>query len=226
MFEITNRCSALDTEARAESREQVGREARCAPAGQARWSSLRRRSRRPVSLGQLQAAVDQIGDDDSAGDLGRQNDQGKEILLALNQRLGHTVDRVAAGNAARHLGNDEGAHVEFGVLLAVTDQRAGDLFGSHQADVGDEVAMDGVGQIDIEDDAGEVGAVVEEEVEVADVAAVVEDGDEALVLCRRAVDLKAVDGAVVGGAYQFGPLAFGGSPCRLSGARSSRCCLR
>ena len=35
--------------------------------------------------------------------------------------------------------------------------------------------------------------------------------DEALVLCRSAVDLEAVDGAVVGGANQFGPLAFGGS---------------
>ena len=86
--------------------------------------------------------------------------------------------------------------------------------------------MDRVGQIDVEDDAGKVGAVVEEEIEVADVAAVVEGGDESLVLRRRAVDLKAVDGPVVGGTYQFVPLAFGEPPRRLSGARSSRCCLR
>ena len=107
---------------------------------------------------------------------GAKKDQGKKILLALDQRLGHPVDGVTAGNAARHLGNDEGGHVEFRVLFAVTHQRAGDLFGCHQADVGDEVAVDCVGQVNVEDDAGEVGAVVEKKVEVADVAAVVEDG--------------------------------------------------
>jgi hypothetical protein len=153
------------------------------------------------SLGQLQAAVDQIGDDDSAGHLGRQQDQGDEIFLAFNQRLGHTVDGVAAGKAAGYLRDDEGAHVELGVLPAVPDQRAGHLFGGHKADVGDKVAVDGMGQVDVEYDAGEVGAVVEEEIEVADVAAVVEDGDESLVLCRESVDLEAVDGPVVGGAY-------------------------
>src|ERR1700684_606605 len=123
------------------------------------------------ALGQLQAAVDQVSHGDPAGNLGRKNDQREEILLALDQRFGHTVDRVAAANAARHLRNDEGAHIELGMLLTVTDQRAGDLFGGHQAYVGDEVAVDRVGQVDVEDDAGEVGAVVEEEVEVADVAA-------------------------------------------------------
>jgi hypothetical protein len=55
------------------------------------------------ALGQPHAALDQISHGDPARNLGRQNDQGKEILLALDQRFGHTVDRVAAANAARHL---------------------------------------------------------------------------------------------------------------------------
>jgi hypothetical protein len=169
------------------------------------------------ALGQLHAAVDQIGYGDPAGYLGRQKDHWEEILFALDQRLGDTVDRVAAVNAARHLRNDEGSHRELGVLFTVTDQRAGDLFGGHQTDIGDEVAMDCMGQVDVEDDAGEVGAVVEEEVEVADVAAVVVGVDEALVLCRRAVDLKAVDSAIVGGADQFGPLTLGGPAVAVIG---------
>src|ERR1700677_3486017 len=169
------------------------------------------------ALGQLHAAVDQIGYGNPAGYLGRQKDQGKKILFAPDQRLGDTVDRVTAANAARHLRNDEGGHVELRVLFTVGDQRAGDLFGSHQADVGYEVSVDCVGQVDVEDDAGEVGAVVEEKVEVADVAAVVVGGDEALVLCWRVVYLEAVDSAIVGGADQFGPLALGGPAVAVIG---------
>jgi hypothetical protein len=118
---------------------------------------------------------------------------------------------MAAGNGARYLADNEGGHVEIGVLLGVADQRAGDLFGSHKAHIGDKVAVDGVGKVDVEDDAGEVGAVVEEEVEVTDIAPVVEDGHESLVLFRRAVDLEAVDCPVERGAYELRPLPFGGS---------------
>jgi hypothetical protein len=91
---------------------------------------------------------------------------------------------VAAGNAAGYLRDDKGAHVEFRVLLAVMDQRTGHLFRSHQADVGDEVTVDGVRHIDVEHDPRKIGAVMEEQVEVANIAAIVEDGDESLILGR------------------------------------------
>src|ERR1700733_14346623 len=134
------------------------------------------------ALGQFQATVHQIRDDDSARDFGCQKGHGEQILLALDQRLGYAVHRVAAGNAAGHLLDDECGHVELGVLLAVTDERAGDLFWGRQANVSYEVAVDGVREVEVENDAGEVSAVMEEDVEVANVAPVVEDGDETLVL--------------------------------------------
>ena len=117
---------------------------------------------------------------------------------------------MASGNGTGYLRDDEGGHVELGILLAVTDQRAGNLLGGHQADVGYEVAVNRVRHVDVEDDAGEVGAIVKEQIEVADVVAVVEVGDESPVLCRRAIDLEAVDGSIERGAYKFGPLSFRG----------------
>jgi hypothetical protein len=69
------------------------------------------------SLGQLQAAVDQIGDDDSAGDLGRQQDQGDEIFLAFNQRLGHTVDGVAAIGSAHQQSGPSGGLATISVFV-------------------------------------------------------------------------------------------------------------
>jgi len=116
---------------------------------------------------------------------------------------------VATFYGAGDLRDDEGGGVELGVFVAVVDPGAGVLLGCGDAGVGDEVAVDGVGVVGVEDELGEVGAVVEEEIEVADVFAVVEDGDEAGVLLGDGVDFKAVDGAVVRGADELGPLTLG-----------------
>src|SRR6185437_8295254 len=72
---------------------------------------------------------------------------------------------------------------------------------------GDEVAMDGTGQVELNHIAREVRAVAEEQIEVADIAAVVEQGDEARILFGRAGDLEAMNGPVIGGPHQLGPLA-------------------
>jgi hypothetical protein len=160
---------------------------------------------------QLQAAIGHIGDDNPAGQLGSEHGQGDQVLLALEQRLRDTVGAMAAGHAAENLRNDEGGHVDFGIFLAVFHQRAGDLFRCHQADIGDEVAVDGVRHVDIKHNAGEVSAVVEEQIEVSDILAVIEDRDEALILLRGAVYLEAVDGPVVSRSDHLGPLTFGWS---------------
>ena len=107
---------------------------------------------------------------------------------------------MGAGDGAGDLKDDEGGGVEFRVFFAVADPGTGVLLGGGDADVGDEVAVDGVGFVGVEDEFGEVGAVVEEEVEVAYVLSIVEDSDETGVLLGGGVDLETVDAAVVGGA--------------------------
>ena len=147
---------------------------------------------------QLHPTVGEVGYGYAAGELGGEDGEWDEVFLALDEGFCDAVDGMTAVDAARDLGNDEGGHVGLWVFTGVSYERARDLFGGHEADVGDEVAVDHVGHVDVEHNAGEVSAVVKEQVEVADVATVVEDGDEALVLFGCAVDLKAVDGAVVG----------------------------
>lgn len=68
------------------------------------------------------------------------------------------------------------------MAAAVLHQGFGGLLGGHHAGVGDEVAMDGVRVIEIEDFFREVGAVVEKQIEMGDVAAGVEALDQGIVL--------------------------------------------
>src|ERR1700761_7291243 len=114
---------------------------------------------------------------------------------------------MASRYVPRYLLNDECGHVDLGVFLSITHQGSRDLLRGHQAEVRQKIAVDRVGQIDVEDHTRKVSTVVEQNVEVADVAPVIEDIHDAPVLGRRAVHLKAVDGPVIGFTYQFGPLA-------------------
>jgi hypothetical protein len=158
---------------------------------------------------EFETTVDQIGDDHSAGNFRSEYGHRQQVLFAFDERLGNAVNRVAARHRAVDLGNDKGGHVDRGIALAIGDQGTGYLLGGHQTHVRDEVAVNGVGQIGIEHNAGEVGAVVEQQVEMADISAVVEQGDEVKILFVGTVDLKAVDLAVKRGADELGPLALG-----------------
>ena len=160
------------------------------------------------TFGQFHATVGEVGNDYSAGDLRGEDGEWNHVLLALDEGLGNTVVRVRAGNSSGNLRDDEGRHVELGVFFAVFHPIACILLGGGDACVGDEVAMHSVGVVGVEDHFGEVGAVVEEEIEVADVFAVVEDGYEAAVLLRCCVYLEAVDGAIERRADELGPFAF------------------
>src|SRR5271156_2804970 len=124
---------------------------------------------------------------------------------------------MTARDVAGYLLYDEGGHVEFGVFLSVTHQRSGDLFRSRKADINQKITVNRVRQIDVENHARKVSTVVKQDVEMADVAPIIEDVHEALVLCRRAVHLEAMDGPVIGFTYQFDPLAFGSPPIPVIG---------
>jgi hypothetical protein len=130
------------------------------------------------------------------------------------------VDRSAAFDGSWNLGNDKGAHLCLRMAAAVFDEGASGLLGSHQAGIGDEVSMDGVGVVEVNDALGEVSAVIEEDIEVGDVAAVVEVGDELVILLGSGCNFEAPDAAVVGSADEFDPFAAGHFMAGIVGDKS------
>jgi hypothetical protein len=91
----------------------------------------------------------------------------------LDKRLGDVIDGVASGHRAGDLVNDERGQVDLGVFRAIFHQRPCILLGCHQARVRKEVTVNRVWHVRIENDAGEVSAIVEEQIEVSLVLAVV-----------------------------------------------------
>jgi hypothetical protein len=83
--------------------------------------------------------------------------------------------------------------------------------------IGDEVAMDGVRVIEVEDFLRKVGTVIEEQIEVGNIAAGIESLDQRCVLFGGGVDFEAPDAAVVGRAEELDPFAAGDFMFRVVG---------
>src|ERR1700734_1323 len=114
---------------------------------------------------------------------------------------------MTARDGAGHLGDHEGGKVQLGMMGGVFGEGSRDLLRRGDADVDEVVAMNAVWVIDVQQRAGEIGAVVKEQIEVADVPAVVVAVHELKVLFGRRLDFEAVDSAVVRCADELGPLA-------------------
>jgi len=129
-------------------------------------------------------------------------------------------------NAARDLRNHEGGKLQLGMVVRVLGQRARDLLWRCDAEVDEVVSMHAMRVINVEQRSREVGAVVEEQIEVADVAAVVESIHKLLIFFWCRLDLKTVDPAVVGCTDKLRPFAAGSFasffPPATSGAMERR----
>ena len=156
------------------------------------------------------AAFYEVGEQQAAGDFGVEDGQGDEVAFLADEGFCDTADGAAAGDGARDLGDDEGGEAGLGVAGPVEHEVAGFVLWGGEAEVGDEVATDHVGIEAIQKHTREIGAIVKEEVEVSDVAAVVEEIDKAGVLGGGGEEGEADDAAVVGGADELDPLAGGG----------------
>lgn len=98
------------------------------------------------------------------------------------------------------------AEVELGAGGGVVREGAGDLFGGHEAEVGDAVVVDGAGEGHLDELGGEVNAVGLSEVMKMVVLAGVEKGDQAHVLFGGGGDLVGPAAAVVRHAGGLPPL--------------------
>src|SRR6185437_11460054 len=113
-------------------------------------------------LRQIEPATGEIGGDDTSRQLRIEDGERDQIFLALDERFGDAIHGMAARNAARHLCDDERRDVHLGMLAVVLHQRASYLLWSGEADVGDEVAMHDIGEVNPNNVAGKVRAVVKE----------------------------------------------------------------
>src|SRR6185437_11937162 len=158
-------------------------------------------------LRQIEPATGEIGGDDTSRQLRIEDGERDQIFLALDERFGDAIHGMAARNAARNLRDDERRDVHLGMLAVILHQRASYLLWRGEADVGDEVAVDHVGEVNADDVAGKVRAVMKEKIEARDIVPVIHDRDEARVLLRGRGKGEAVDGAVVGRTDELRPLA-------------------
>ncbi len=95
------------------------------------------------------------------------------------------------------------------MLFAVTHQALGRLFWRHDPHVGDETAVERARIVEINGLADEIRAIAEQEIEATLVGAGVECLNEGVVLLLSGFDPKSIDGPVVCGAYQLGPISLG-----------------
>ena len=86
--------------------------------------------------------------------------------------------------------------------------------GRGQAEVRNEVAADGVRIKVVDGGPGKVGTVAEGTVVALHIAPVVEHGDQPCILLGRGGEAEAIDGAVIGGADEFVPVAARSAPVR------------
>ncbi len=169
----------------------------------------RRLSKMGASFGRVQATHSQVADRQGSRELRLENDQRNDVLLALHERLRDPIHGVASALLARHLQDGERRHVDLWIPAAVFHQRFCNLLRSLQAEVRNEVAMDRMWKVDVEHDARKVSAIVEEQVEVADIAAVIEVCNQPIILFLRGVCLEAMDLAIERRPNKLRPLARG-----------------
>lgn len=148
----------------------------------------------------------EVKHEEGGWDFGLDDGEGEQVALGLEASFGATADGLAADKGAWDLGDLPDVEVGFGMGGAIGGDAAGDLFGGHEAEVGDPVVVDETGEEEVDHLGGEVGAVgLFEVVEVA-VGTGVDGVDEALVLLGGGVDLVGPKAAVVGDAGGLPPL--------------------
>ena len=137
--------------------------------------------------------------------------EGQKIFFGVKDTVDEAVDRTAALNGARNLRDEKTRELELGILFcgafAELDERFGGLFGSHEAEIAEFAAPDGIGIVKRDDIVDEIGAIGGEEFVSLAILAGIKPGDEAVVVFGRCGQLKSVEGAVEGGADELIPVA-------------------
>jgi hypothetical protein len=71
-------------------------------------------------------------DEQGTGHVWIEEGDGDHVFLRLHQRFNNAIDRRAARDGTRDLGNDERAQMRLGMMTAVGDERFSGLPGDHQ----------------------------------------------------------------------------------------------
>ena len=88
-----------------------------------------------------------------------QRHQGHRIALGLHQRFQNTANARAARDWAGNLRNGKRRELQILMMLALADEALGRLLGRHNADIGDEAAMNCVRVIEIDGVSHEIRTV-------------------------------------------------------------------
>lgn len=145
----------------------------------------------------METAVAEIDRYQASRDNGVQHCERQRILLRLHHGFDYAVHGRTAMDGSRNLRNDKGRVLQVAVPLRVLLERVRCLLRGHQPDVDDEVAMDGVGEVEIKNIFSEVSAVTKEKVEVGVVPAVIQGRNQRVVLLGPGLKLEAINLTVV-----------------------------
>src|SRR5580698_7630499 len=89
------------------------------------------------------------------------------VSFRLYKLFEETAHGGAARSGARNLRNQEAGKLQVLVALAVTNEAARGLLGSHHAGIPQQAAMNRMRIVEVDGLARKVGAVIEQEIEVA-----------------------------------------------------------
>src|SRR5579864_398581 len=108
-----------------------------------------------MTAGIKSAGPGEVGSSKAAHDRRVPDQQRRHILLRLERTLDYAANRTAAPDAAGHLGNDEAARLQLRMMFAVVRQALGNLLRRSHSQVGDDVAVQRAGIIEVDDFANE-----------------------------------------------------------------------
>src|SRR5208282_4154536 len=145
----------------------------------------------------MKAAAHQVIGKKSAGDVGVQHRDGDGIAGG-GERFGEALVGAARAAIAGNLGNLKDLQLRLRVLVRITHQYPGDLFGVGHYSVRKNAAPEGAGKVSVEKDPGKVRAVVEEQIKVRAIWACVHPRDERVVLFGSGIETEGVDAALIG----------------------------
>lgn len=155
----------------------------------------------------VEAATGEVIDEDAASEVGIHDGDGYDVADRGGEGLGDVFVRLAVMAEAGNLGDFEDLDVNIRVLAGVALEVPCDLLGGGHAGVREEAAIEGSGEVAVEEGAGKVSAVAVEHMEMGVVGSGIEASDEGVVLFRSGVKAEGIGTALVGDADEFGPAA-------------------
>jgi len=173
----------------------------------------------------IEAAGDEVGPGDERQRFVGESDHRDEEFFRAEKLLGAGANVAAALDGARNLREVHDAKMELGMALGVVGEGAGDGLGTGHAEVVKDVAAGGVGEIGVDDAAGEVGAVVGGAVEMVVVGRVVHLVDELAILFNGSVYDENVHAADESGGDHFAPFGLAAGLARRGVAKTGEIVL-